>query len=123
MYQYEGPDNGSCLHLFSQTCVPKVSNNLIQQCREYSLECNRVLSSVSDSSLCSSRSAVGAGELYIPCPPPLISDRLFGISSLHQLDPLTDNLLHREGWGLPGCWEKKAFSQRPRNRHLYIALP
>ncbi|KAI3372896.1 hypothetical protein L3Q82_023336 [Scortum barcoo] len=33
--------------------------------------------------------------------------RLFGISSLHQLDPLTNNLLHREGWGLPGCGTKK----------------
>lgn len=27
--------------------------------------------------------------LCIPCPPPLIADTLFGISSLDQLDPLT----------------------------------
>lgn len=39
------------------------------------------------------QSGVGAGVLCIPCPPPLISDRLFGVSSLHQLEPLTDNLL------------------------------
>lgn len=53
------------------------------------------------------QSDVGAGELCIPCPPPLISDRLFGISSLHQLDPLIDNLLPGEGWRLPGYGTKK----------------
>lgn len=51
------------------------------------------------------QSGVGAGVLCIPCPP-LISDRLFGVSSLHQLEPLTDNLLPREGWGLLGCRTK-----------------
>lgn len=98
---------------FSQMLVPKVSENLIQQCRACCLKCNSVYSAVLSSrrnpsvSNCCTQSGVGAGVLCIPCPPPLISDRLFGISSLHQLDPLTDNLLPREGWGLLGCRTKK----------------
>lgn len=98
---------------FSQMYVPKVSNNLLRPCREHYLRCNSVysavLSRIRDPSVSDSctQSWVGAGVLCIPCLPPLISDRLFGISSLHQLDPLTDNLLPREGWGLPGCRTKK----------------
>lgn len=90
-----------------------VSETLIQQCTACCLKCNSVCSALlssrenpSVSNYCS-RSGVGAGVLYIPCPPPLISDRLFSISSLHQLDPLTDNLLPREGRGLLGCRTKK----------------
>lgn len=48
------------------------------------------------------QSGVGAGLLRIPCPPPLISDSLFGSSSLHQLDALTDNLLPTQARTLPG---------------------
>lgn len=86
---------------------------LIQQCRVYCLKYNSVYSAVlsnrrnpSVSNFCT-QSGVGAGVLCIPCPPRLISDRLFGISSLHQLDPLTDNLLPREGWGYKGYKTKK----------------
>lgn len=47
------------------------------------------------------QSRVGAGPLRIPCSPPLISDSLFGSSSLHQLGALTDNPLPAEGRTLP----------------------
>lgn len=97
-------------------CTFSQLHNPVQQCGQYCLKSNSVnsavLSSMRDPAVCKpcTQSGVGcwgAGVLCIPCPPPLISDRLFGISSLHQLDPLTDNLLPREGWGLPGCRTKK----------------
>lgn len=55
----------------------------------------------------STQSRVGAGLLHIPCPPPLICDSLFGYSSLHQLDALTDNVLPTEGPTLPGWWKNE----------------
>lgn len=89
-----------------------VSQTLIQQCTACCLKCNSVCSAPlssrknpSVSNYCS-RSCVGAGVRCIPCPPPLISDRLFSISSLHQLEPLTDNLLPK-GVGSAGMQDKE----------------
>lgn len=47
-------------------------------------------------------------ELRVVGASPLISDRLFGILVLHQLDPLSDNLLPWQRWGLPGYRAKKS---------------
>lgn len=122
---------------FSQRHVPKVSANLIQRCKAYCLKYNSVYSAVlssrrnpSVSNFCT-QSGVGAGLLCIPCPPRLISDRLFGISSLHQLDPLTDNLLPQQGWGLPGYKTKKGggalevshLSETPLQSHSFPDIP
>lgn len=105
-----GSDNSSSLHLCPKCKFQKVSNSLIQWCSAYCFKCynvsSAVLSSIMKPHVSNSCLGVGAGLLCKPCPPPLISDSLFGISSLHQLDPLTDNLLPRNGAESAGMMEK-----------------
>ena len=93
-----------------QKC-PTLSCNNVEYCLNYNSVCYAVLSRTRDPSVFYNPPPPRVvWVLHIPCPPPLICDRLFGISSLHQLDPLigaqrglgSAGMQDRERWGCVG---------------------